>query len=152
MIAQVGMLGELLSNLSTLEKVLSIVASLIAIIGTITGIITWVAKKRAEKKKSSVFRYVSRANLSPTDIMHDRGEVVNGFDANIYFPRNEVDDAIEKFLRESSKTSNLLVVAGLLSSGKSRAVYESIKKSDLKTVALCYDAEKEENYEWSLDQ
>lgn len=107
-------------------------------------VITHITKRHND----TTFRYVSRRKLKPTDIMHDRGEVINGFDAKVYFPRPEVDSAIEQFMRHS-KSSNILVVTGLISSGKSRAVYEALKKSKVRKIALCYDSK---NVEWTLGQ
>lgn len=114
---------------------------------------TSVRNKRDKKRKTATFRIVSCSQLTPTDIMHDRGAVINGFDKLIYFSRKGVDDHINKFIQEDNNISNLLIVTGLLSSGKSRAVYEALKKSNVKNIALCYDSDtKETNYVWSLAQ
>lgn len=149
-----GNFVDLWDKLGIGDKIIGAGVSMILTFVIIT-IPTYFIRKITNKKKSFRFRYVKRRKLKPRDIMHDRGEVINGFDAKVYFPREDVDDKIEDFLYEDAQTSSLLVVTGLLSSGKSRAVYETLKKSKVNKIALFpSDSNKEKggNIEWTEDQ
>lgn len=115
---------------------LAILSGILMSVRGIWAFIQWIKERRIASGKIANFRRVARRKLNPTDIMQDRGKVINGFDAKVYFSRDEVDGEINSFLGESAQTSNLLVVTGLLSSGKSRAVYEALKKSNVKKIAL----------------
>ena len=74
-------------------------------------------------EKQVVFQKIK--NITPEDIMKTRGNNKNGFRYNDYLNRH-VDSA----LKEGIDSSNIVLIKGAYASGKSRMVYEYLKKGE----------------------
>lgn len=81
-----------------------------------------VYKRRQHPRRIARRHTIPSHRVSPQDIMGDRGREQNGFRAQQYL-RRPVDSA----LNEELPHCHLVVLTGLLTSGKSRAVYEYVR-------------------------
>lgn len=115
-------------------------ASLITIIEATQNAISlseWITKAlknkhmEVQKKKAGAERYglfsVKQVCDDPRIIMGDRGSQKEGFRERVYFER-DIDEELRKHLTGVSRTTNIVVITGRYTNGKSRTIQQFISR------------------------